>query len=65
MGAQPLVPDLPNDAAAFQTTAEALITKLDAAGRAVPALVKVALTQFKAPTLGAVFARQPGCAGIG
>lgn len=64
VGAQPLVPDLPNDAAAFQTTAQALVTKLDAAGRSVEALVKVAVTQFKAPALVAVFARQPGCAGI-
>lgn len=65
VGSQPLVPDLPNDAAAFQTTAQALVTKLDAAGRSVEALVKVALTQFKAPALGTVVARQPGCAGIG
>ena len=65
VGAQPLVPDLPNDAAAFQTTAQALITKLDAAGRSVEALVKVAVIQFKAPALGAVFARQAGCGGIG
>jgi hypothetical protein len=65
VGAQPLVPDLPNDAAAFQTTAQALVTKLDAAGRTVEALVNVALTQYKAPALAAVFAHQPGCAGIG
>ena len=65
VGAQPLVPDLPNDAAAFQTTAQALVTKLDAAGRTVEALVNVALTQYKAPALAAVFAHQPGCASIG
>jgi len=65
VGAQPLVQTLPNDAAAFQTKAQALVTKLDAAGRSVEALVKVAETQFKVPALVAVFARQPGCAGIG
>jgi hypothetical protein len=65
VGAQPLVSTLPNDAAAFQTTAQGLVTKLDAAGRSVGALVRVAETQFKAPALVAVVARQPGCAGIG
>jgi hypothetical protein len=65
VGAQPLVQTLPNDASAFQTKAQALVTTLDAAGRSVEALVKVAETQFKAPALVAVFARQSGCAGIG
>lgn len=65
VGAQPQVQNLPNDASAFQVTAQALVTKLDAAGRSVEALVRVAETQFKAPALTAVFARQSGCAGIG
>ncbi len=64
VGAQPLVQTLPNDASTFQTKAQALVTRLDAAGRSVEALVRVAETQIKAPALVAVVARQPGCAGI-
>lgn len=65
VGAQPSVPALPNDASAFQTTAQALVTKLDTAGRSVQSLVRAAEVAFKAKALAAVFARQPGCAGIG
>ncbi len=65
VGVQPSVPDLPNDASAFQTTAQALVTKLDAAGRSVQSLVRAAEAEFKAKALAAVFARQAGCAGIG
>lgn len=64
VGAQPVVQTLPNDASAFQVKAQALVARLDAAGRSVQALVRVAETQIKAPALVAVFARQPGCAGI-
>lgn len=65
VGSQPQVQSLPTDASAFQVKAQALVTKLDAAGRSVEALVRVAETQFKVPALVAVFARQSGCAGIG
>jgi hypothetical protein len=64
VGAQPLVQTLPNDASAFQIRAQALVTTLDAAGRGIQALVRVAETQIKAPALAAVLAHQPGCAGI-
>lgn len=63
-GAQPTVLDLPTDAQAFQVRAQALVAKLDGAGRSVQMLVRLAETQITAPTLNAVFARQPGCAGI-
>ena len=64
VGAQPVVQTLPNDASAFQVSAQALVTRLDAAGRSVEGLVRVAGTQIKAPALVTVLARQPGCAGI-
>jgi hypothetical protein len=63
-GAQPLVQTLPNDAAAFQVKAQALVTTLDAAGRGIEALVRMAETQIKAPALAAVLAHQSGCAAI-
>ncbi|HSO95434.1 MAG TPA: hypothetical protein VLV81_05280 [Acidimicrobiia bacterium] len=65
VGEQPSVSALPDDASAFQTTAQALVTKLDTAGRSVQSLVQEAEIAFKAKALAAVFARQPGCAGIG
>jgi hypothetical protein len=64
VGAQPVVQELPNDASAFQVSAQALVTRLDAAGRSVEGLVRMAGTQIKAPALVTVLARQPGCAGI-
>ncbi len=63
-GAQPTVQNLPNDAQAFQVDAQALVGKLDGAGRSVQMLVRLAELQIKAPALRAVLARQPGCAAI-
>jgi hypothetical protein len=64
VGAQPLVQTLPNDASAFQVKAQALVTTLDATGRGIEGLVRVAETQVKAPALVAVLAHQPRCAGV-
>jgi hypothetical protein len=65
VGSQPQVQSLPTDASAFQVKAQALVAKLDAAGRSVEGLVRVAETQLKVPALIAVFAREPACSGIG
>lgn len=64
VGSQPTVQALPNDAHDFQVQAQALVGKLDAAGRSVEALARVAAAQLKVPAMTAVFAHLPGCAGI-
>lgn len=64
VGAQPSVQTLPNDAAAFQVQAQALVTKLDTAGRSVEALVRAGEIAIKDRALATALARQPACAGI-
>jgi hypothetical protein len=65
VGAQPSVQTLPNDAAEFQVKAQALVAKLDGAGRSVEALVRAGEIAVKDRALAAALARQPACAGIG
>ncbi len=65
VGSQPQVQSLPTDASAFQVKAQALVAKLDAAGRSVEGLVREAESQLEVPALAALFAREPGCSGIG
>ena len=61
---QPEAQALPDDPQGFQVDAQALVQKLDDAGRQVAALVHTAETQVKSPVLRRAFASEPACAGL-
>ncbi len=63
--AEPAAQSLPNDPQGFQIEGQALVQKLDDAGRQVAALARTAEAQIKAPTLRRALSSEPACAGIG
>jgi len=65
VGALPVTQALPNDPQGFQVDAQALVQRLDDAGRSVAAVVQTAESQTNLPALRRVFSSEPSCAGIG
>jgi hypothetical protein len=62
---QPAAQALPDDPRAFQVAAQALVQRLDNAGKQVQALVHDAETSIRDRTLDRAFGSEPACAGIG
>jgi hypothetical protein len=65
VAAVPAAQALPNDPQGFQVEGQALVQKLDDAGRQVAALVQGAEARLPAPVLRRAFSAEPACTGIG